>query len=86
MSDYYSTTPIHTHTHTHTQGNGKIVQEIKRADGKTSYRVLNWDGTTVPVVHQFDRHKLLQDYFVKQVTEQEFIPKWRESRGISGGG
>ena len=57
-------------------GNGKIVREFEE-DGRTRYEVLNWDGTLTPVVHQFDRHKKLSDYFFKTKTD-EMIAEWRQ--------
>lgn len=43
-------------------GNGIIVNETS----KGIYIVQNWDGTPSPVVHQFDRHKTLSDYYFKK--------------------
>lgn len=65
-----------------TWGNGKIVKTTQQ-DGQTIYQVLNWDGTPSPVVHQFDRHKALSDYFFKKVGG-EYYRKWNEDK--QGGG
>lgn len=64
-------------------GNGRILKKLPpNAHGKPNYEVLNWDGTPSPVVHQFDRHKLLSDYFFKQRTH-EFMMKIRQHGGRS---
>jgi hypothetical protein len=51
-------------------GNGKLVE----TRGK-SVRVLNWNGELSPVVHQFDRHKLLSIYWYKTKT-LDYRVKW----------
>jgi hypothetical protein len=61
-------------------GNGKIVriQENPRESNprkKKRYTVLNWDGTVSPVVHQFDRHPELSDYFFK-VLGGQYMEEW----------
>lgn len=58
-------------------GNGKITRSSPGSDGKPEYEVLNWDGTKAAVVHQFDRHKELSEYFFK-VKTGELLKKWRE--------
>jgi hypothetical protein len=60
-------------------GNGKITRETIGSNGKPEYVVLNWDGTIAPVVHQFDRHKQLSEYFFKTKTSQ-LIAAWRKSQ------
>jgi len=57
-------------------GNGRAVEELPNDGG---YRVLNWDGTLSPVVHQFDRHKELSKYFIKQ-KGKEFEKEWNERK------
>ena len=49
-------------------GNGQIVR-TEEMSGQTHYRVLNWDGALSPVVHQYDRHKELSNYFYKQIAD-----------------
>lgn len=61
-------------------GNGKILRTVinkheTNAKKKTAYTVLNWDGTVSPVVHQFDRHKQLSEYFFK-TKGGEFMGEW----------
>ena len=63
-------------------GNGKLVvtgvEENKtNLKKKTKYTVLNWDGSVSPVVHQYDRHKKLSDYFYK-VKGGEYMDKWQK--------
>lgn len=57
-------------------GNGKIVQE-KEEGRKRKLTVLNWDGIPSPVVHQYDRHRELSDYFFKQKSS-EYLQKWNK--------
>lgn len=58
-------------------GNGKLI-ETTEVDGKTTeIRVLNWDGELSPLVHQFDRHKVLSNFWYKKKTS-EYRKKWRE--------
>jgi len=52
-------------------GNGHIVKQ----DGE-DYQVLNWDGYVSPVVHQFDRHKELSQYFFKK-KKNEYLEAWQ---------
>ena len=52
------------------------VVEIHNAQN-TSMTVLNWDGTPSPVVHQFDRHKLLS-VFVYKIKTEEFRKAYYE--------
>ena len=40
----------------------------KKSD--TQMTVLNWDGTASPVVHQFDRHKVLSKYVYDHLASQ----------------
>lgn len=47
-------------------GNGRLVRNNSEAD----ITVLNWDGTPSPVVHQFDRHKLLSTFIYKLKTSE----------------
>lgn len=67
-------------------GNGKIVKEIEEEGkgGKKAYQVLNWDGTISPVVHQFDRHKELNKYFLKR-KGAEFLAEWNLRKEASAG-
>ena len=58
-------------------GNGKITRSWEK-DGRTHYEVLNWDGTPSAVVHQFDRHKELSDYFFKYRTNQ-LLEEWKKN-------
>ena len=53
-------------------GNGNMVQE--KGDQVT---VLNWDGKPSPVVHQFDRFKLLSEFVYKRKTK-ELQKEWKE--------
>ena len=46
---------------------GKVVEQHPPYDN-TTMTVLNWDGTPSPVVHQFDRHKLLSKFVYKHKT------------------
>jgi hypothetical protein len=70
-------------------GNGKMVQ-IDTKVGESNprkqfaYTVLNWDGTISPVVHQYDRHKTLSDYFYKIKTSR-YETAYRQRRGGTGG-
>jgi hypothetical protein len=57
-------------------GNGKLVEAF---EGGKSLRVLNWDGSVSPVVHQFDRHKQLSEYWYKKKTS-EYRAKWQLSK------
>jgi hypothetical protein len=52
-------------------GNGKLVtmEGSKSKGGASVPLVLNWDGTPSPVIHQFDRHKLLSEYWYKRKGE-----------------
>ena len=52
-------------------GNGHIVKQ----DGE-DYQVLNWDGSVSPVVHQFDRHKELSQYFFKR-KKKDYLDAWQ---------
>lgn len=61
-------------------GNGKIVLTAvdpteTNLRKKTQYTVLNWDGTVSPVVHQFDRHKELSEFFFK-IMGNKFMSEW----------
>jgi hypothetical protein len=61
-------------------GNGKLVRidvdpNERNPRKKNRYTVLNWDGTVSPVVHQFDRHKELSDYFFK-VLGNQYMDEW----------
>jgi hypothetical protein len=65
-------------------GNGKILKSIVNEEEtnprkKTAYTVLNWDGAVSPVVHQFDRHKQLSEYFFK-IKGGEFMDKWHQRK------
>jgi hypothetical protein len=56
-------------------GNGHLVRtETKLGELNPRklhrYTVLNWDGSVSPVVHQFDRHQNLSEYFYKIKTSQ----------------
>ena len=58
-------------------GNGKILDIVTNEDGTTqAIRILNWDGELSPVVHQFDRHKVLSEYWYKKMGGQ-FLREWR---------
>jgi hypothetical protein len=56
-------------------GNGKLVETGGNNGNVQSVRVLNWNGELSPVVHQFDRHKLLSTYWYKKKTS-EYRAKW----------
>jgi len=47
-------------------GNGKILEK----HNDTDMVILNWDGTPSPVVHQFDRHKVLSKYVYEYLSTQ----------------
>lgn len=47
-------------------GNGNILQKVH----DHNMTVLNWDGTPSPVVHQFDRHKVLSTYVYDYLSSQ----------------
>lgn len=51
-------------------GNGKLLQYDSTDSSKSAPKVYNWDGTLSPVVHQFDRHKVLSEYWYKTKTNQ----------------
>jgi hypothetical protein len=57
----------------HEWGNGKILDYVN----DTSMTVRNWDGEISPVVHQFDRHKILSNYVYKYLTT-EYRKRWYE--------
>ena len=68
----------------HEWGNGNIVQvttndEETNPRKKHAYTVLNWDGTPSPVVHQFDRHQQLSDYYFK-IKVGQFTSSWEERK------
>jgi len=54
-------------------GNGKILNHVD----EHTISVLNWDGLPSPVVHQFDRHKVLSKY-VHKILADEFKSKYLE--------
>lgn len=65
-------------------GNRKILRTVVNPEETnprkaTSYTVLNWDGSVSPVVHQFDRHRQLSDYFFK-IKGGEFMDQWQQRR------
>jgi hypothetical protein len=65
-------------------GNGKIIQitidpNESNPRKKESYMVLNWDGTPSPVVHQFDRHPKLSDYYFK-IKVAQFTSEWEQRK------
>ena len=51
-------------------GNGKLLQYDSTDSSKSVPKVYNWDGKLSPVVHQFDRHKVLSEYWYKTKTNQ----------------
>jgi hypothetical protein len=53
-------------------GNGKIVETTELA-----VTIYNWDGTVSPVVHQYDRHKELSNWWHKK-RMREFQKQWQE--------
>jgi len=62
-------------------GNGKLVRvTTTQSKRRQDYQVLNWDGTPSPIVHQFDRHKPLTNYFYK-VKGAEYEEEWRKKHG-----
>jgi len=54
----------------HEWGNGRIVEKTDSA-----FTVYNWDGTVSPVVHQYDRHKQLSDWWRKKKVK-DFQSQW----------
>jgi hypothetical protein len=63
-------------------GNGKILETIKESgnSGKVvAHNVRNWDGTISPVVHQFDRHKVLASWWYKKKAA-EYRTLWDERK------
>jgi len=63
-------------------GNGKLLKtevddKETKPNPKTKYTVLNWDGTVSPVVHQYDRHKQLSNYFFKGLGDK-WMDNWKE--------
>lgn len=58
-------------------GNGNILQKVN----DHNMTVLNWDGTPSPVVHQFDRHKVLSTYVYHYLSSQ-FRQEVKKSQGI----
>lgn len=56
-------------------GNGNIVNRSGKYN--ETLKIVNWDGSLVPVVHQFDRHAELSQYFFKTKTYQ-LLRDWRE--------
>jgi len=63
-------------------GNGKLLKtEVDKNEKnhlkKFKYTILNWDGTISPVVHQYDRHKQLSDFFYK-VKGGEYMDNWHK--------
>jgi hypothetical protein len=68
----------------HEWGNGNIIKVTTdetetNPRKKHSYQVLNWDGTPSPVVHQFDRHQQLSDYYFK-IKVAEFTNAWERRK------
>jgi hypothetical protein len=57
----------------HEWGNGIIVNYTRKTG---TYIVQNWDGTPSPVVHQFDRHKALSDYYFKK-RGNNYVEQWK---------
>jgi hypothetical protein len=65
-------------------GNGQILRTITdpketNSRKKDSYQVLNWDGTLSPVVHQFDRHPQLSEFFFK-IKGGQFMSLWEDRK------
>ena len=58
-------------------GNGKIVQQEQSSSSKNI--ILNWDGTISPIVHQYDRHKELSQWWHK-VRFNQFKDQWRKMK------
>ena len=56
-------------------GNGNILKNVN----SHNITVLNWDGTPSPVVHQFDRHKVLSTYVYDYLSSQ-FHRDWQKSQ------
>ena len=44
--------------------------DVLKAENEYNMTVLNWDGTPSPVVHQFDRHKVLSKYVYDHLASQ----------------
>jgi len=57
-------------------GNGKIVER----EGNSAVTIYNWDGIVSPVVHQYDRHKDLSEWWHKK-KYGDFQKQWREMKG-----
>lgn len=60
-------------------GNGKLVKTIETNGRISTIKVFNWDGELSPVVHQFDRHKMLSEYWYKK-RAPEYHKKWATQR------
>lgn len=70
-------------------GNGKLLRTIVddgNDDGtkiiqkkKKKNVVFNWDGTISPIVHQYDRHKVLSRWWLKDQMK-EFKAKWNDMK------
>mmetsp|Transcript_51188 Transcript_51188/g.123577 ORF Transcript_51188/g.123577 Transcript_51188/m.123577 type:complete len:620 (+) Transcript_51188:203-2062(+) len=66
-------------------GNGKILEIVTEPgdDKKVVARnVRNWDGTLSPVVHQFDRHKILTGWWYK-TKSSEYRDLWMKRQSQS---
>mmetsp|Transcript_9572 Transcript_9572/g.28581 ORF Transcript_9572/g.28581 Transcript_9572/m.28581 type:complete len:526 (-) Transcript_9572:222-1799(-) len=57
-------------------GNGRIIQDTEEYPKNT---VFNWDGTISPVVHQYDRHKVLANWWHRRKLE-EFEEQWEKMK------
>ena len=58
-------------------GDGKIVQQEQSLSSKNI--ILNWDGTISPIVHQYDRHKELSQWWHK-VRFNQFKDQWKKMK------
>jgi len=60
-------------------GNGKIVQQQEQSSSSSSNKILNWDGTISPIVHQYDRHKELSQWW-HGVKFNQFKGQWKKMK------
>lgn len=66
-------------------GNGRILQNrpiSAKGDNDDDTKknvILNWDGTISPIVHQYDRHKVLSGWW-HRVKFKQFKDKWKNMR------
>ncbi|VEU41447.1 unnamed protein product [Pseudo-nitzschia multistriata] len=59
-------------------GNGRMLQE-EASEAHPQNTVFNWDGTVSPIVHQYDRHKVLSKWWCK-TKYKEYKNRWNEMK------